>query len=46
MGNKNAPKREKKKPPQKKAAKAASGRAREDFSQAAARIEREATERA
>jgi hypothetical protein len=36
MGNKNAPKREKKKPKQKKPK-------REDFSQAAVRIVREAT---
>jgi hypothetical protein len=36
MGNKNAPKREKKKPKKKKAN-------REDFSQAAVRIVREAT---
>lgn len=44
MGNKNASKREKKKPA-KAQPKAAPGRQREDFSQAAARIVREATEK-
>jgi len=42
MGNKNAPKREKKKPA--KTQPKAPPRRREDFSQAAARIVREATE--
>ena len=44
MGNKNAAKHEEKKKPQPKP-KAPPGRKREDFSQAAARIVREATER-
>lgn len=44
MGSKDKGKREPKKPA-KKQPKAAPGRKREDFSQAAARIVREATER-
>jgi len=44
MGNKNASKPEKKKPA-KSQPKVAPGRRREDFSQAAARIAREATEK-
>jgi hypothetical protein len=45
MGNKNAPKREKKKPAKTKP-KAAPGRSRDDFSQTTARIAREATDKA
>ena len=44
MGNKNTGKREEKKKPQPKA-KTAPGRKREDFSQSAARIVRDTTER-